>query len=204
MATPATQTELNKFVKVVDEFKAKYARLILPATRSQVYATQNATLIADYETAVVRGNALNTTINTMVGAWDAARRQYAKITDVTSTVIGDAIDEIRSWFGYDPAPGIGSLRDLPSDLGSLGIVQIPAAVAVAGIISAAMILIAGMNRIFISIEASRIQRENPNVSRSVALRQAEAGLPSFIPGGVTPIMLGVGALALFMIFRGRK
>lgn len=96
------------------------------------------------------------------------------------------------------------MGDLPADLGSLGIVQIPAAVAVAGVISAALILIAGMNRIFISIEASKIQRENPSVSRAVALRQAEAGLPSFIPGGITPLMIGVGALALFMIFRGKR
>ena len=107
MATAATQTELNKFVKVVDEFKAKYARLISSATRNDVYATKNATLISDYETAVVRGRALNATIDSMVGMWSAFKRGYATVTDVTSTAIGDAIDTIRSWFGYDPAPGIG-------------------------------------------------------------------------------------------------
>lgn len=198
MATPATQTELNKFVKVVDEFKAKFARLTSPAMRNEIYATGNTVLIADYETAVVRGGALNTTINTMVGAWSAFKRAYASVTDQTSMVIGDAIDEIRSWFGYKP------MGDLPGGLGSLGIIAIPAAVAVAGIVAAALVLIAGMNRIFISVEASRIQKENPNITRAVAIRQAEQGLPSFLPGSVTPIMLGVGALALFLIFTGSK
>lgn len=196
----ATQTELNKFVKVVDEFKAKYARLILPATRSQVYATNNAALISDYETAVSRGGTLNSTINTLVGTWNAFRRGYAAVTDTTSMVIGDAIDEIRSWFGYDPAPGIGALPGL----GVLGLVQIPAAVAVAGVIAAALVLIAGMNRIFISIEANKIQRENPSISRAVAIRQAEAGLPSFIPGGLTPVMIAAGALALWLILGSKK
>lgn len=196
-ATVATQTELNKFVKVVDEFKAKFTRLTSSAMRNEVYASGNTKLISDYETAVVRGNALNTTINTAVGAWSAFKRGYATVTDYTSTVIGDAVDEIRSWFGYKP------MGDLPG-LGSLGIIQIPGAIALAGIVTAAVVLIAAMNRIFISVEASRIQRENPNVSRAVALRQAEAGLPSFIPGGLTPVMIGVGALALWLIFSGSK
>jgi hypothetical protein len=131
-------------------------------------------------------------------------------------VIGDAVDEIRSWFGYKPmgdlpclgcVPGIGCVgcpqqpgnREQPG-LGVLGIIQIPAAVAVAGIVAAALVLIAAMNRIFISLEANKIQRENPSVSRAVAIRQAEAGLPSFIPGGITPVMIGLGALALWMVW----
>ena len=62
----ATQTELNKFVKVVDEFKAKFQLLISPATRAQVYASNNPALISDYESAVSRGSALNSSINTML------------------------------------------------------------------------------------------------------------------------------------------
>jgi len=202
----ATQTELNKFVKVIDKFKEKYARLILPATRAEVYATQNATLISEYETAVSRGRVLNSTIDTMVGAWSAFKRSYSSVTDVTSTVIGDAIDEVRSWFGYKPAGDLGDLllRGHVAGLGALGIVQIPAAVAIAGVIGTALVLIAAMNRIFISIEASRIQLENPSISRAVAIRQAEAGLPSFIPGGITPIMIGVGALALWLILGSKR
>ena len=197
MADEASQTELNKFVKVVDEFQAKYLLSISPAIRAQVYATNNPALISDYETTVTRGGVLNTSINTLVGAWNAFKSGYAAVTDVTSTVIGDAIDEIRSWFGYKP------MGDLPP-LGTLGVIQIPAAVAVAGIITAGMVLIAAMNGIFIALEANKIQRENPSVSRAVAIRQAEAGLPSFIPGGITPVMIGLGALALWMILGAKK
>ena len=140
---------------------------------------------------------MNNSINALVGAWGAFKRGYGAVTDVTSTVIGDAIDTVRGWFGYDAAPGIGGM-------GSLGLIQIPAAVAIAGIVGAALVLIAAMNRIFISIEASKIQRENPGVPRAVALRQAESGLPSFIPGGITPVMIAAGAFALWFVLSQRK
>lgn len=231
MAAQASQTELNRFVKVVDEFKAKFAKLTNPATRAQVYASGNQKMISDYETAVVRGNALNTSINALVGAWAAFKRGYKAVTDTTSTVIGDAIDEIRSWFGYDPSGGLGfvpqgefkpydvdrefigqPLRDFPgaqrgySQLGLLGaapLAAIPAAVAVAGVISAALILNSLMDKIFVSLEANRIQKQNPNISRGAALQQAEAGLPSLLPGGVSLPMLAAGALALWYVL-GRK
>lgn len=195
----ATQAELNKFVRIVDEFKANYARLILPSTRSQVYASGNTAMIADYEKAVSRGNALNATINTTVGAWTAFKAGYSKVTGATSTVIGDAVDEIRSWFGYKP---MGSLHD--GSLGMLGVIQIPAAVAVAGIIGVAVVLNSLMSKIFVTLEANKIQRENPGIPRSTALIQAERGLPSLLPGSITPIMIGVGALALWIIFGKRK
>ena len=137
----ATQTELNKFVKVVDEFKAKYARLISPATKSQVYASGDQTLINEYESAVSRGGSLNNSINALVGAWGAFKRGYGAVTDVTSTVIGDAIDTVRGWFGYDAAPGIGGM-------GSLGLIQIPAAVAIAGIVGAFILLLMSMKAPF--------------------------------------------------------
>ena len=161
-------------------------------------------MIRDYDNAVSRGNALSATINATVGAWNAFKRGYGKITGVTSTVIGDAIDEIRSWFGYDPAPGIGNIAHLPVNLGALGIVQLPAAAWVAEIIATAVILNSGMNKIFVTLEANKIQRQNPNVSRGDALVQAERGLPSLLPGGLTPIMLGVGALALWLMFGAKK
>lgn len=195
---PATQTELNRFVKIVDEFKANYARLILPATRSEVYATNNPKLIGDYNSAISKSRLLNSTINNAVGAWNAFKRGYAAVTDVTSTVIGDAIDEIRSWFGYDPAPGIGHYT-----LGALGAVQIPAAVIIAGIIATAVVLNKAISSIFVTLEANRIQRENPNISRPQAIIQAERGLPSILPSAITPVMIGVGALALWLIL-GKK
>ena len=201
MADEATQAELNKFVKVVDEFKAKFARLISPATRAQIYQSNNPALISDYESAVSRGRILNNSINALVGAWSGFKRGYKSVTAATSTVIGDAVDEIRSWFGYKPAGGIG---ELPIGLGSLGLIQIPAAVAVAGVVAAALVLIAAMNRIFITLEANKIQKENPSIPRATAIRQAESGLPSFIPGGITPVMIGLGALALWFVLGKNK
>jgi hypothetical protein len=199
-ARAASQAELNKFVEVVDEFKAKYARLQLPATRQAVYASGDQRLISDYETTLTRAGALDRTIDTLVGAWGAFKRGYAAVTDRTSTVIGDAIDEIRSWFGYDPAPGIGCY----TPMGSLAGLQIPAAVAVAGVISAAMIIIAAMNRIFTTLEANRIQRENPDLPRSAALEQARRGLPSFLPAGIGMGTLALGALALWLVLGDKR
>lgn len=231
MAAQASQAELNKFVRVVDEFKAKFAKLILPATRAQVYASGNQKMIADYESAVSRGNALNATINALVGAWSAFKSGYRKVTDTTSTVIGDAVDEIRSWFGYKPMGCCDQMGNVPpaanerilaqqkpfdidrdlvgmplSQFGGLGAVPlaaIPAAVAVAGVISAALILNSLMDKIFVSLEANRIQKENPRISRGAALSQAEAGLPSLLPGGLSLPMLAAGGVALWFIF-GKK
>lgn len=203
MAAQASQTELNRFVKVVDEFKAKFAKLILPATKAQVYASGNQKMISDYENAVWRGNALNNTINALVGAWSAFKSGYKRVTDTTSTVIGDAVDEIRSWFGYKPAGGIGCYDGM-AGLGVAPLAAIPAAVAVAGVISAALILNSLMDKIFVSLEANAIQRQNPNVSRGDALRQAEAGLPSLLPGGISLPMIAAGALALYFILGKSK
>jgi hypothetical protein len=191
-------------VKVVDEFKAKLARLKAPETRARVMASGDPVLIREYETAVIRGNALNNSIASLVGAWAAFKRGYARVTDTTSTVIGDAVDEIRSWFGYEPAGGIGCYYN--SQLGAAPLVAAPiAAVAVAGVISAAVILNNLMNKIFIKIEATNIQEQNPNISRGDALAQARTGIESpGLFGGVTPIMLGVGALALYLIFAQKK
>lgn len=236
----ASQAELNRFVEVVDEFKRKFAKLTSDDMRRQVLASGDAKLQSDYNTAVSRGRALNATIETTVGAWNAFKSGYRAVTDVTSTWIGDAVDEIRSWFGYDPAPGIDGLGDSlysaatpPYDpdadligvsyadlqspmafrpvrerrftgLGELGAVQIPAAAAVAAIISAAFILNNLMNKIFIRVEATRIQRET-GVDRGEALLQAERGLTEgFKLGAVTPAMLLLGGAALWFIFSQRR
>lgn len=220
MAEPASQAELNKFVKVVDEFKANYARLILPATRAEVYATQNSAMISDYETAVSRGAMLNTTIENLVGAWNAFKSTYANVTDKTSLVIGDAIDKVRSWFGYDPAAGFGEF--IPqgefkpydgwaggygtpySQLAGLAAIQIPAAVAIAGIVSAALLLNSMMNKIFVNLQANKIQKANPNLDRGAALEQAQKGLTSFFPTSLSVPMLAAGAFALYLILGNRK
>ena len=203
---PATQAELNKFVKVVDEFMAKYAVLISPATRNDVYASNNAELISDYETAVSRGGILKSTIEATVGAWNAFKSGYKTVTDQTSLWIGDAIDSIRGIFGFGPVADMAGLtRGIYSGgLGALAAIQIPAAVWIAGIIASATVLISMMNKVFVSIEASKIQRQNPNISRADALRQAESGLPSFLPGGISLPMIAAGALALWLLWGKRK
>jgi hypothetical protein len=89
-------------------------------------------------------------------------------------------------------------------MGSLAGLQIPAAVAVAGVISAAMIIIAAMNRIFTTLEANRIQRENPDLPRSAALEQARRGLPSFLPAGIGMGTLALGALALWLVLGDKR
>jgi len=225
VAKNASKAELNKFVKVVDEFKSNLTKLRLSATRSQVYATGNQKMISDYETALVRGNALNVSINALVGTWNVFKRGYKAVTDTTSTTIGDAVDEIRSWFGYKPmgnydvlSPGKpfdmdAGYRGLPLDqfpgaqpgytqlngLGAIQLAAIPAGVAVVGIISAALILNTLMNKIFVALEANKIQKENPNVSRANALLQAKAGLPSLIPGGLSLPMIAAGGLAFYIL-----
>lgn len=204
MAAQASQAELNKFVKVVDEFKANYARLILPATRAEVYAMNNPAMISDYESAVSRGAILNSTIANLVGAWNAFKSGYAKVTDTTSTVIGDAIDEIRSWFGYDPAPGIGCYMQGLGGLGMLGAIQIPAAVAIAGIVSAALLLNSMMNKIFVNLQANKIQAASPGTNRGDALAQAQRGLSTFFPTSLSLPMLAAGAIALYLVLGNRK
>lgn len=238
MAAQATQAELNRFVKVVDEFKANLSRLKSPEYKTRVLQSGDSRLISDYNTAVVRGDALNRSIAALVGAWAAFKRGYAAVTDTTSMYIGDAIDEIRSWFGYKPmgnVPGIfgedvisaqqpydkdanyygQSYSLFPgaqpgySQMAGLGAAQLApaavAAVAVAGVISAAMLLNSLMTKIFIRIEATKIQESNPNISRGAALAQAETGIagPGLFGGSVTPVMIAAGALALWFVL-GKK
>lgn len=189
LQAPASSAELNKFVQTVDEFMRKYAVLVSPATRAAVYATQNPTLIADYETAVSRGRLLRANIEAVTGAWVAARKIYAAAIDQSSMWIGDAIDEVRSWFGYRPG-----------GMNGLGALQIPAAVWVVGTIAAAAVLISTMNKIFVVLEASKIQRENPGMTREQALSQANDAFGLSLFGGMKwPAIIGLGVLAYLMV-----
>ena len=198
----ATQQELNKFVEVVDKFMANYAKLTAPGVREQVIATGDSEFIDDYDIAVGRGRILKRTIETTVGAWNTAKREYARITDTTSTAIGDAIDEIRSWFGYEPAGDLSCYDK--SGLGSLGALQIPAAAWVTGIIVAAVALNKSISNIFVRLEANRLQRENPNLPREVAIAQATARLPRLFPDTPNIALIAVAAIGAWFIFgRGR-
>lgn len=210
MAENATPQELNRFVLSVDEFFSNYATLISPAMRAQVYGTGNAAVIADYESAKSQGAVLKSSIEATTGAWAAAKAAYGAVTATTSTVIGDAIDEIRSWFGYQPAgeylgahcptPGVAGL----AGLGALGVVQLPAAAWVAGILAAVYLANAAMQKIFIFVAANQIQAADPTVSRSQALTAASRAVKTpGILGAITLPLIAAAALAAFLIF-GRK
>ncbi len=214
MAESATPQEINRFVQSVDEFFSNYATLISPAMRAQVYGTGNAAVIADYESAKSQGAVLKTTIEATTGAWAAAKAAYGAVTATTSTFIGDAIDEIRSWFGYQPAgeylgachgptPGVAGLAGL-GGLGALGAVQLPAAAWIAGILGAVYLANAAMQKIFIFVAANQIQAADPTVSRSQALTAASRAVKTpGILGAITLPLIAAAALAAFLIF-GRK
>lgn len=211
MAQQATAQEMNRFVKSVDDFFANYAKLSSPQMRNQVYASGNASLIADYESALRQGRLLKGTIETTVGAWSSAKAAWSTVSGITSTAIGDAIDEIRSWFGYQPAGvsgyGVAGYDVSPvsgGTLGALGVIQLPAAAWVAGIVASALLLNAAMNKIFISVEASRIQKADPTMSRSQALDVASRAVKTAgLLGSATWPLLAAAALALYLVF-GRK
>ena len=172
----ASQLQMNEFVRVIDEFMQKYARLVLPQTRAEVYASNDPALISDYEKAVSRGGMLKTNIEVVTGAWQAAKRAYTSLTDVTSTVIGDVADWFKGLFDG-------------GNMGGLGVVQIPAAAWIVGTIAAGAALILSIDRVFIRVEANRIQRDSPGTSRERALQIAKSGIGLNVLGDVQKIAM---------------
>ena len=183
----ATQTQMNEFVAKVDEFMRKYDLLISDTTKQQVYASGDPQLISDYEKAVSRGGLLKANIENVVGAWQAAKRAYASVTDYTSTVIGDAIDAIREWWGGD-------------ENNTLGALQIPAAAWVIATIGAAAALIISIDAIFVRLEANRIQKQNPDVSRERAIQIAKGavGIGGAVSALSQPMMIAAAAFIAWL------
>jgi len=182
----ASQSQMNEFVKVIDEFMQKYEKLISPQTRTQVYASGDPKLISDYGIAVSRGGMLKTNIETVTGIWASAKRAYASVTDVTSTVIGDAIDWLTDLFRGSQVTG--------NNVGGLGVIQIPAMAWIVGTIAAGAALILSIDRIFVRIEANRIQRDSPGISRERALQLAKSGIGLNVFGDAQRIVV-IAALA---------
>ena len=228
MAGEATPQEINRFVAEVDKFMVNYARLISPQMRSQVYATGNAELIGEYESAVTTGRRLKATIEGTTGAWNEAKRAYQAITDVTSTAIGDAIDWFRGLWGAGPAADLGryGVEAMRGDirgrhdvspisggtlgyLGNLGAVQLAGtalmAVWLAGIVSAAYLANQVMQKVFIWVDAWLIQRNDPTISTSDAIDLASksAARGGFFEGAALPL-IAAAVLAAFLIFGQRK
>ena len=188
MTQIADKTELNRFVREVDSFMHRYADFASPETRAAVVATNDPKLIADYEATRNHAASLKSGIEATTGAWNSAKAFYAAQIGNTSMIIGDAIDEIRSWFGYKPAGGLGAL-------------QLPAAVWVAGIIAACVTLNRAMDAVIIRLDAARIVR-NTGVPYSDAYKQAtDAHRSSGLFGGATVPLIGLGLAALFFLTR---
>jgi len=230
MSQKATPQQVNEFVKVVDEFMRNHKALNAPKFRAEVMATGNQELIAAYNSAVTKSNALKGTIEKTTGAWSKAKAAYRDAIGTTSTVIGDAIDEIRSWFGYKPAGDLAGMRPpampntqsqgqsrgydyqafgteiksisdphasvyVHSPLGALPAAAL-GAIWITGIIAAAAVLNSTIHKIFVSVEATRLQKANPNLPRSMALEQATKAVDT---GGIfgrfgTERIIAVGAL----------
>lgn len=192
MPEEATPQDVNRFIKAVDGFLENRDKLL--AARSRVYASNDPGLIADYETTVGRANNLKRVIETTTGAWRDFKQWWAtNVTDTTSMVIGDAIDTVRSWFGYKPA----------GDLTGLGAVQIPAAAWLAGITGAIYLINKSINEILVKVEAARIQRETgmPRDKAIAAAKQAYS--PSiFSVGNLAPYAIGLG-IVWYVFFRNQ-
>ena len=182
----ATQGQMNEFVQIVDKFMANYARLVSKENSDIVYTSGNPALISDYESAVSKAGALKATIENTVGAWNAAKRGWQNVTDVTSMYIGDAVDWMKNLFGGN------------SGVGGLGVIQIPAAIWVSGIVASAYLLNSLMTKIFLSIEATKIQKNNPGLSRSDALQRASNSLPTLFGGINLPIVAAGVLIAVYL------
>ena len=106
--------------------------------------------------------------------------------DTASLWIGDAVDEIRSWFGYQPAGGLSALGIAP---------QLLSAAWLAGIVAVAYGLNKSIRVILISVEASKLQRQTPALSRDAALDIAQQRLTAGSLFGLPN--LGIIALVTF-------
>ncbi len=221
----ATPQEINIFVADVDEFLAKYAKLVSPEFRAKVYATGNSQNIAEYENKISQGSMLKNTIETTTGVWLAFKREWSKVTDVTSTIIGDAIDWFRGLFGagpnadltgYDVSPisggQLGRYDVSPISggqlgaFGALGALPLLTYAVIAGLAAALITYTKGLDKFFIWIDAWAIKRDDPTISTGDALDRAAqiAARDNLFAGAATPLLLAAAALAAFLIFGKKK
>ncbi len=222
MAEQASPEQVSLFVKKTDEFFAKYAKLTSQDFRAKVYATQDQAIISAYESELNRAAGIKTAINATVGAWATFKRSYAAVTGVTSTWIGDAVDEIRSWFGYSPAGGFSAYDVSPisggqlgrydvspisgGQLGALGAVPIVlVAIWVTGILAVLVVSIKAQDKIFMWVDAWFIKRDNPNMSTGEAIDKAAqiAARGGLFEGAALPL-IAAAAIVAFLMFGKKK
>ena len=188
----ASPEQLNKFVKTVDDFLKMRENVL--AKRAQVYSSNDPELIRDFDNFASASTTLKNTIENTTGAWNAAKQAYAATTDTSSMYIGDAVDWLREVFtDYDADGG----------LTGLGIVQLPAAVWVAGIISAAAILWRTGKALVVRIDAATISRAE-NIPYSEALKKSEnINSVSIFGGASIPMLIALGA-GVYWLWVNRK
>ena len=224
MAEQASPAQVNLFIRKTDEWYAKYLKLISPEFRAQVYGTQDAQIISAYESEVNRASGIKTAINATVGTWAAFKRGYAAVTDITSTVIGDAIDWFRGLFGGGPDLGAYNIRDVSpisggrlgayniSDVSpisggqlgafaALGAIPLITAVWITGILAVMVLSLRGMDKIFVWVDAWAIKRNDPTISTADAIDKAAqiAARGGLFAGAALPL-LAAAAIAAFLIF----
>ena len=159
-----------------------------------------------------------------MGVWAAFKRGYAAVTDVTSTIIGDAIDWFRGLFGAGPNADLTGYSVSPiSDgqlgrydvspisggqlgaFGALGVVPVVTAIWITGILAVMVLSIRGMDKIFIWTDAWLIKRNDPTISTGDALDRAAqiAARGGLFEGAALPL-LAAAAIAAFLIFGKKK
>lgn len=215
MTAQASREDIGRLVKNVDQFMQKYAELKSPDVRAAVSASQNSEIMREYANTLAAADGMKRTIDSTVGAWDAFKRAYGRVTDTTSMYIGDAIDEIRSWFGYDPAPGIGEMpifaADVPGSmhyrglmtgngLGALSAVPVIAAAVAVGVAGAAYIINKQIDNFMVMLQAWRIRSNDPTISQQRALAIATSSVKkSWTDNLKFPVLIGAVALGYFIL-----
>lgn len=189
MAEP-TQQEMNEFVRVVDNFMQRFAEFSSSTTQTRIYATNDPVLIRDYESQLTKSQTLKSNIDNVVGYWNRFKATYADITAKTSMIIGDWIDEMRSWFGGGPQADLQGLSALP------------AVAWLTGIIVAGALAYTSMGAIMIRLDAWKIQRDDPTVPYDKAIAKARTAdaVGDLFSFKNIPLFLGAG-LALWLLMR---
>lgn len=186
----ATPVQMNEFVATVDKFMQKYQQFISPATRAEVYATGDAATISEYEKIAGRAGALKTNIETVTGAWAAAKRAYAAVTDVTSMYIGDAVDWLKNLFGGNNVSG----------LGALGVLQIPAAAWVIAAIGFCATMFIAMDAFLVDMRAKKIAAETGmSYPDAVDRARGTVGIGGAIGSLTQPLIIAAVAMVAWLM-----
>ena len=187
----ATESEMNEFVRKVDDFMNLRKKLIMEG--ANVRALNDPELEREYYLVVRQADALRNTIEATTGMWyDFKTWWQSQVTDRASMAIGDAVDWIRSQFGYKPMGGLGAFQVVP-------------ALWIGGILTAVIVIMKSMDAILIKVEAAKLQRET-GMSRERALQVAKDVYDPGLFGGTTRNIALLAALGVgvWLLYSGNK